>query len=192
MTSRWTWWPTMRVQAWPRRLGSPRHCVASTPPIRPNCDGGHRHSRQTAVCRKTPWCRLRKLTGSMWPARFLRRVGAGVAPRSTTNNSKIMVLSSDHDDPLDVLRCGEALSAVLLECTMAGMATCTLTHMIEFPPSRDIIRQAIGQSGLPQLLIRVGRSPTTDQHATFTDRRPLAEVLEFRCWPGPLEGGVIG
>ena len=94
--------------------------------------------------------------------------------------SKIVVLSTDHDDSFDVLRCGEALSAVLLESTMAGMATCTLTHMIEFPPSRDIIRQAIGQSGLPQLLIRVGRSPTTGQHAALTDRRPLAEVLEFR------------
>jgi hypothetical protein len=94
--------------------------------------------------------------------------------------SKIVVLSTYNDDPFDVLRCGEALSAVLLECTMAGMATCTLTHMIEFPPSRDIIRQAIGQSGVPQLLIRVGRSPTTDQHAAITDRRPLAEVLEFR------------
>ncbi len=24
--------------------------------------------------------------------------------------------------------CGEVLSTILLECTMAGMATCTLTH----------------------------------------------------------------
>ena len=39
----------------------------------------------------------------------------------------------------NVLRCGEALSAVLLECTVAGMATCTLTHMTEIAQSRDII-----------------------------------------------------
>lgn len=31
----------------------------------------------------------------------------------------------------EVLRCGEALSGVLLEATPAGLATCTLTHMAE-------------------------------------------------------------
>lgn len=97
------------------------------------------------------------------------------------DHSKILVLSTHHDDdPLDVLRCGEALSAVLLECTMAGMATCTLTHMTEIGPSRDLIRELIGQACLPQLLIRIGRSPATHQHVTPTGRRPLAEVLEFR------------
>ena len=45
--------------------------------------------------------------------------------------SKILVLSTPEDTRADVLRCGEALSTVLLECTMAGMATCTLTHLIE-------------------------------------------------------------
>jgi hypothetical protein len=112
-------------------------------------------------------------------------------PTIDHDNSKIVVLSTDRDDPFDVLRCGEALSAVLLECTMAVMATCTLTHMTEFPPSRDIIGQVIGQTGLPQLLIRVGRSPATGEHVALTSRRPLAEVLEFRCWRGPLEGGLI-
>jgi len=96
------------------------------------------------------------------------------------DQSKILVLSTHHDDRLEVLRCGEALSAVLLECTMAGMATCTLTHMTELAPSRDIIRQAIGQTGLPQVLLRVGRSPAVDQHVPRTPRRPVTEVLEFR------------
>ena len=60
------------------------------------------------------------------------------------DQSKILVLSTHHDDSrLDVLRCGEALSAVLLECTVAGMATCTLTHMTELASSRDIVRQVI-------------------------------------------------
>jgi hypothetical protein len=41
----------------------------------------------------------------------------------------IFVLSTHSEDArLDVLRCGEALSAVLLEGTFAGLATCTLTH----------------------------------------------------------------
>lgn len=96
------------------------------------------------------------------------------------DHSKIVVLSTHDDDaPVEVLRCGEALSAVLLECTLAGMATCTLTHMTEMPLSRDIIRQITGGSGQPQLLIRVGRSPAKDPHAKPTARRPVTEVLEM-------------
>ena len=98
--------------------------------------------------------------------------------------SKVVVLSTGRDDPLDVLRCGEALSAVLLDCTLAGMATCTLTHMIEFAPSRDIVREIVGGDGLPQLLVRVGESPATGHHITPAPRRPLADVLEFRRYPG--------
>lgn len=92
-----------------------------------------------------------------------------------------MVLSTPHDDaPAEVLRCGEALSAALLECTLVGMATCTLTHMTEMSLSRDIIRQVTGGSGQPQLLIRVGRSPAKDPNAKPTARRPVTEVLELR------------
>lgn len=102
-------------------------------------------------------------------------------PAIDQDHSKIVVLSTHHDDaPAEVLRCGEALSAVLLECTLAGMATCTLTHMTEMALSRDIIRQITGGSGQPQLLIRVGRSPAHDQHAQPTARRPVTEVLEIR------------
>jgi hypothetical protein len=97
------------------------------------------------------------------------------------DHSKILVLSTHHDDTRqDVLRCGEALSAVLLECTMAGMATCTLTHMTELEPSRDIVRQVTGNVGQPQLLIRVGRSSAMNPQVGGTSRRPLNEVLEFR------------
>ena len=97
------------------------------------------------------------------------------------DHSKILVLSTHHDDArLDVLRCGEALSAVLLECTVAGMATCTLTHMTELEPSRDIVRQVTGNVGQPQLLIRVGRSPAINPRVGATSRRPVTEVLEFR------------
>ena len=114
-------------------------------------------------------------------ARAFPPVGGGQR-RATIDHdrSKILVLSTYHDAPLDVLRCGEALSAVLLECTMAGMATCTLTHMTEMAESRNIVAQITGTVGQPQLLIRVGRSPAHDQHVEPTPRRPLTEVLEIR------------
>lgn len=98
------------------------------------------------------------------------------------DRSQIVVLSTlDGDSRLDVLRCGEALSAVLLECTVAGMATCTLTHMTEMAMSRDTISQLTGTAGTPQLLIRIGASTHNGHHVESTARRLVTEVLEFRA-----------
>ena len=94
--------------------------------------------------------------------------------------SKVLVLSTAEDTRTDVLRCGEALSTVLLECTMAGMATCTLTHLIELDDSRDIVRRLIGERGEPQVLIRVGIAPPMEDLPAATPRRPLDDVLEIR------------
>jgi hypothetical protein len=55
------------------------------------------------------------------------------------DHSKVLVLSTDEDTRKDPLRCGEVLSTVLLECTMAGMAACPLTHMTELAASRNLI-----------------------------------------------------
>lgn len=106
----------------------------------------------------------------------------GPHTESDTDHSKIVVLSTHHEDArLDVLRCGEALSAVLIECTMAEMATCTLTHMTELIPSREIIRKLTGQRGLPQVLVRVGQ-PQVEHTKPLqaTPRRPVEDVLRFR------------
>lgn len=92
--------------------------------------------------------------------------------------SKILVLSTREDTLADVLGCGEALSTVLLECTVAGMATCTLTHLIESKQSRDIVRDLIVH-GEPQVLIRVGIAPPLEAIPAPTPRRPLDGVLEI-------------
>ena len=72
--------------------------------------------------------------------------------------STVLVLSTDEDTTDDAFRCGEALSAVLLECTLGGMATCTLTHLTELPSSRNLIGLLTGRTAMPQLLIRVGEA----------------------------------
>ena len=64
-----------------------------------------------------------------------------------------------------VLQCGEMLSAVLLEATMAGLATCTLTHITELWPGRNVVASLIGQTTTPQLLIRVGSAPEIEDNA---------------------------
>jgi len=101
-------------------------------------------------------------------------------PEYGSDRSKIVALSTSDDTRGEVLRCGEVLSTVLLECTMAGLATCTLSHMTEMAASRDIIRGLTGQNGLPQLLIRIGRTPAVEDLPPATPRRPVNEVLRFR------------
>jgi hypothetical protein len=101
-------------------------------------------------------------------------------PEVKVDWSKILVLSTPEDTRADVLRCGEALSTVLLECTVAGMATCTLTHLIEVDESRDIVRSLIAQHGQPQVVVRAGIAPPTEHLPAPTPRRPLDEVLEIR------------
>ena len=99
----------------------------------------------------------------------------------TGDQAKVLVLSTPEDSRVDAFHCGQVLSTLLLECTMAGLATCPLTHITEMPASRDIIRDLIGTtSGMPQVLIRVGTAPALEQKPAPTPRRPLDDVLEFR------------
>jgi nitroreductase len=97
----------------------------------------------------------------------------------TTDRSAVLVLSTDGDTPDELVRCGEALSAVLLECTLAGFATCPLTHMTEVPRSRAVIRGLIGRTQLPQVMVRVGTRPESAGNGPETPRRPLAEILDM-------------
>jgi len=99
-------------------------------------------------------------------------------PQVTEDDSKVVALSALGDSRKDILTCGEALSAALLEATMAGMATCPLTHVTEVAASRDIVAELTGHR-LPQVLIRVGTVPALDATPPPTPRRPLSEVLTW-------------
>ena len=101
-------------------------------------------------------------------------------PEVTRDQSVILVLSTYDDTRQDALGCGEVLSDILLEATMAGLATCTLSHLTELDASRSVIRELIGGAGEPQLLIRVGEAPAPGEPPAATPRRPLAEVLQTR------------
>jgi hypothetical protein len=96
------------------------------------------------------------------------------------DHSKIVVLSTYDDSHYSVLRCGEALSALLLDATMAGLATCTLTHITELPASRAVVTELIGRDAIPQVLIRVGLVPAIEEIPPPTPRRPLGDVYEIR------------
>ncbi|WP_024805037.1 NAD(P)H nitroreductase [Nocardia sp. BMG51109] len=99
-------------------------------------------------------------------------------PELGTDRSKILVLSTDADTPEDWLRCGEVLSRVLLECTLAGYATCPLTHLTELPGARGVVQKLTGRTMVPQVVIRVGTAPAHDEPAP-TPRLPLADILRM-------------
>jgi len=98
------------------------------------------------------------------------------------DHSMILVLSTDHDDRADALVTGEALSATLLECTMAGFATCPVTHLTELEDTRNLIRSLMDHDAVPQVLVRVGVVPVTEKAPPPTPRRPLSEVLRLRAF----------
>jgi nitroreductase len=100
-------------------------------------------------------------------------------PHNDRDHSNILVLSTYDDSRENTLRCGEALSRVLLECTAAGFATCTLTHMIEVHESREMVRRLTGRRAEPQVLIRLGRAAEITPPPDRTPRRPLADVLHL-------------
>lgn len=96
------------------------------------------------------------------------------------DHSKIMVLSTYDDTHGAMLQCGETLSAVLLDATLMGLATCTLTHITELPASRQVVASLIGQPTTPQVLIRIGVAPSFDDVPAPTPRRPIDDVYEVR------------
>ncbi|MBF6301324.1 NAD(P)H nitroreductase [Nocardia amamiensis] len=97
----------------------------------------------------------------------------------TADHSVILVLSCNSDAAEDLVPCGEVVSTVLLECTLAGFATCPLTHLTEVPRSRAVVRELTAHSGQPQVLIRVGIAPQREENAPATPRLPLAEILDM-------------
>lgn len=110
-----------------------------------------------------------------FPAKWYQERGAS----GVQDEGKILLLTTPADTRLDALNCGQALSSVLLECTMAGLATCPVSHLTEVETSRDMVRQLSGATeAMPQVLIRVGIE-LSGKSPQPTPRRPLSDVVEI-------------
>lgn len=96
------------------------------------------------------------------------------------DHAKVVVLSTVDDTRDGFVRCGEMLSSLLLDATMAGLATCVLSHLTEVPESRRIVESLTGSQAVPQVVVRVGSAPSGDAIGSPTPRRPVADVLEIR------------
>lgn len=92
------------------------------------------------------------------------------------DQARLLVISASDDTRESILAAGEALSAVLLDATMAGMSSCTLSHLTEVPVSRDIVAGLVKQPW-PQVVVRLGIAPALEEVPPPTPRRPLHDVL---------------
>lgn len=99
-----------------------------------------------------------------------------VADRGTTfeHTPRLALLSTPGDGPVDWLRTGQALERVLLEATLAGLATSLTSHALEDPELRPLVRDPVTGTGQTQMVLRLGYGPP----GPATPRRPVADVLD--------------
>lgn len=107
---------------------------------------------------------------------FPARQNAAADASGSTDESTVLALGTASDSRMNWLRCGQALSAILLDATVRGAATCPVSHVTEVPRSRSIIARIAPEIGVPQMLVRIGRAPNGTPPPS-TPRRPVNDVL---------------
>ncbi|MGA5647063.1 Acg family FMN-binding oxidoreductase [Microbacterium sp. NPDC088796] len=101
-----------------------------------------------------------------------------VADRGTTTfeyTPHLALLSTSGDGPADWLRAGQALERVLLEATLADLATSLTSHALETPELRLLVRDPASGTGQVQMVLRIGYGP----RGPATPRRPVSDVLDI-------------
>ncbi|OBI76244.1 NAD(P)H nitroreductase [Mycobacterium sp. E740] len=97
------------------------------------------------------------------------------------DSATVLALGTKDDSPLARLRAGEATSLTLLTATALGLACCPVTEPLEIPETREALREDVfGDSGYPQMLLRIGWAPVNADPLPSTPRRALSDVVE---WP---------
>ncbi|WP_006245618.1 Acg family FMN-binding oxidoreductase [Mycolicibacterium tusciae] len=92
----------------------------------------------------------------------------------------VLALGTNDDSPLSRLRAGEATSLVLLSATAFGLASCPVTEPLEIAETREAVKaEVFGDSGVPQMLLRIGWAPVNADPLPSTPRRPLADVVDW-------------
>ncbi|MGQ4601398.1 Acg family FMN-binding oxidoreductase [Nocardia sp. R6R-6] len=107
-------------------------------------------------------------------------VAASARADATTepDHADLLLLGTSADDRLASLRAGEAMSAVLLTATNVGLATCPLSAPLESTELHHRLRRDIlDDTAHPQVILRVGRAPSSADPPPMTPRRLLADVL---------------
>ncbi|MVU78299.1 NAD(P)H nitroreductase [Nocardia sp. ET3-3] len=96
----------------------------------------------------------------------------------TEESARMLMVCTASDDLRSWLRAGEIASAVLLEATVRGLASCVLSEPLEVTGVRSRIRRdLLGDFGYPQLIIRMGWAATSAEPVPATPRLPLTDVV---------------
>lgn len=85
------------------------------------------------------------------------------------------IIFTGQDGPMDWLRAGEALSAVLLTATGQGLGTAPISDITELSTTRERLAGMLPEFGVPQLAARIGHAPATP--VPSAPRRPRNEVI---------------
>ncbi len=117
---------------------------------------------------------------AMIPGRVFADPALAQPPGATAaeDNATVVALGTAADDQLSRLRAGEATSLVLLTATELGLSSCPVTEPLEIAETRDEVRaEVFGDTGYPQMLLRVGWAPINADPLPSTPRRPLSEIV---------------
>ena len=103
-------------------------------------------------------------------------LGKGIAAHDrklVEGSPALAVLTTGTDTPAAWLSAGQALARVLLLAGAHGVSASFLNQPLESDVLRPQFREALGLSGFPQILLRLGYGPETKP----TPRRDVREVL---------------
>ena len=79
---------------------------------------------------------------------------------------------------MDLLRGGEALSALLLKATADGLSTAPLSEAVEVAWPRHLLRGLLSDIGEPYVAIRIGYI-ASGEHLPATPRRAPTDTIKF-------------
>jgi hypothetical protein len=116
------------------------------------------------------------------PIRDFDPSGAAAQPAGDEHDqgTAYVVLFGISDEPADVLRGGEALSALLLRATADGLSSSLISDAIEVEWPRTLVRGLISGLGEPYLVVRLGYLPDAPPAppAPRRDPRDVITIIE--------------
>lgn len=102
--------------------------------------------------------------------------GVGAKDSQLAEESPVLaVLGTRQDSQLDWLNAGQALERLLLSACGAGLQASYLNQPIQTPSLRPKLQHAIGSTGFPQILLRIGFPA---EMLPAAPRRSLEAVIE--------------
>lgn len=100
--------------------------------------------------------------------------------RGEHDGGQLLVVATLDDDPVSVLRAGEATSVALLTATDLGLATCPLSQPLEVASTRDFIReQVLDGAAYPHLVVRTGWAPTSAPPLPRSPVRRTEDTVDY-------------